>query len=162
MAINYYLRFQKDLCINEIEQALSLNPNNANYLANSALFLMGLGQGEDGLALIEKAMRWNPHHPGWYHFVPFLYHYFRGEFKTALNDANGFNTPDYLWDPLSRTAALGQLGHRAEAEKAGAELLALVPDFKGRGRSIIQRMVYTEENTEMLLEGLREAGVEII
>jgi adenylate cyclase len=160
MAINYYLRFQKAPCLKEIEQVLNLNPNNANYLANSALFLMGLGQWEEGLALIEKAMRWNPHHPGWYHFVPFLYHYYRGEYETALVDANGFNTPDYLWDPLIRTAVLGQLGRQSEAQKASGELLALVPDFELRGRSLIRRMVYSEENSEMLLDGLQKVGLE--
>jgi tetratricopeptide (TPR) repeat protein len=147
--------------LKEIEQALNLNPNNANYLANSALFLMGLNQKEEGLALIGKAMRRNPHHPGWYNFVPFLYHYYRGEYKTALADANGFNTPDYFWDPLIRTAVLGQLGHQEEAEKAVDELLALVPDFEPRGRSLIQRMVYLDEHLDMLEEGLRKAGLEM-
>jgi len=161
LAINYYLRFQKELCLKEIEQALRLNPNNANYLANSALFIMGTGQWEEGLALIGRAMRWNPHHPGWYHFVPFLYHYFRGEFKTALVDANGFNTPDFLWDSLIRAAVLGQLGRQAEASKAGDELLALVPDFATRGHSLIQRMVYRKKHAEMLLEGLHKAGVKV-
>jgi tetratricopeptide (TPR) repeat protein len=160
MAINYYLRFQKALCLNEIEKALSLNPNNANYLANSALFLMGIGHGEAGLELIGKAMRWNPHHPGWYHFVPFQYHYYRGEFETALVEANGFNTPNYFWDPLIRTAVLGQLDRRADAESAGGELMALVPDFERRGRSLIRRMVYSEENAAMLLDGLHKAGLD--
>jgi adenylate cyclase len=96
MAIIYYLRFQKSLCLEEIEQVLNLNPNNANYLANSAVFLMGTGQWEEGLTLINKAMRLNPHHPGWYHLVPFLYHYFRGEYESALVGANGFNTPEYF------------------------------------------------------------------
>ena len=70
------------------------------------------------------------------------------------------NTPDYFWDPLIRTAALGQLNRQAEAKKAGSKLLALVPDFERRGRSLIQRMVYLEEHTEMLLDGLRKAGLE--
>ncbi len=160
MAINHYLRSQKALCLKEIDRALKLNPNNANYLANSALFLMGLGQWEEGVALIVKAMGRNPHHPGWYHIVPFLYHYYRGEFETALVDANGFNTPDYFWDPLIRAAVLGKLGLQTEAKKVGSELLALVPDFKTRGRSLVQRMVYQKELTEMLLDGLNKAGVE--
>jgi len=159
MAINYYLRFQKALCLKEIEQALNLNPNNANYLANSALFLMGLGQWENGLELINKAMRWNPHHPGWYHIIPFLHHYYRGEYITALIDANGFNTPDYFWDPLIRAAVLGQLDRQTEAKKAVDELLALIPDFETRARSLIQRMVFLDKNVEMILDGLQKAGV---
>jgi len=161
MAIIYYLRLQKALCLAEIEQVLNLNPNNANYLANSAVFLMGTGQWEHGLALIGKAMRLNPHHPGWYHLVPFLYHYYQGEYEAALLKANRFNTPEYFWDPLIRTAVLGQLGHQEEAEKTVGELLALVPDFEPRGRHLIQRMVYLDENADMLAEGLRKAGLEM-
>jgi hypothetical protein len=41
----------------------------------------------------------------------------------------------------------------------GDELLALVPDFDLRSRSLVERMVYGEENAEMLLDGLRKAGL---
>ena len=159
MAQVHYQRFDKAQCLIEIEQVLKLNPNNANYLGISAVFLMGLGQRERSLELMRKTMRLNPHHPGWYHFVPFLYHYYHGEYETALFDAKKLNTPDYFWDPLIRTAALGQLNRQAEAKKARSELLALVPDFERRGRSLIQRMVYLEEHTEMLLDGLHKAGM---
>lgn len=162
MAIVYYLQSEKALCLEEIEKVLSLNPNNANYLANSALFLMGIGQREEGLAFIDKAMRWNPHHPGWYHLVPFLYHYYRGAYLTALADANEFNTPGFFWDPLIRTAVLGQLGYHEEATKVRDELLALVPDFERRGRSLIHRMLYSEENTKMLLDGLQKARLAVL
>ncbi len=159
LAINYFSRSKKELFLNAIEQALRLNPNHSNYLGNCALFLMGTDQREEGLALIRKAMRWNPHHPGWYHFVLFLYHYYHGDFKTALVDAHGFNTPDYIWDPLVRAAVSGQLGRREEAKKAAGELLTLVPDFEHRGRDLMRRMVFEEANVEMLLDGLRKAGV---
>jgi hypothetical protein len=73
---------------------------------------------ERSLALMRKAMRLNPHHPGWYYVVPFLYHYYHGEYETALFDAKRFNTHDYFWDPLTRTAVLGQLNRQAEAKKS--------------------------------------------
>ena len=159
MAEVHYLRLRQAPCLFEIERVLELNPNNARVLANSALFLMGLGQHERSLAIIQKAMRLNPHHPGWYHFIPFSYHYYQGDYESALFAANGFNTPEFFWDPLIRTAVLGQLGHQTEAKKAVGELLAIVPDFESRRRSLIQRMVYREEHAEMLLDGLYKAGM---
>ena len=63
-------------------------------------------------------------------------------------------------DPLIRAAVLGQLDRRAEAKKAVDELLALVPDFKRRGPILIRRLAYLDEHVEMLLEGLRKAGLE--
>jgi len=161
MAEVHYLRHRQEACLFELERTLELNPNNARVLANSALFLTGLGQGERGLAIIQKAMRLNPHHPGWYHFIPFSYHFYQGDYESALFAANGFNTPEFFWDPLIRTAVLGQLDRQAEAKKAAGELMAIVPDFGPRSRSLIQRMVFLQEHTEMLLEGLHKAGVTV-
>jgi adenylate cyclase len=160
MAEVYFLTFQRGPCLAEIEQVLDLNPNNANYLALSALFLASMGEWERGVGLMCKAMRLNPHHPGWYHLVPFMYHYRQGAYEGALLDARRFNTPGYYLDPLIRAAVLGQLGRQEEAKQAVAELLALLPDFKSRGRSVLKRMVHLDENVDMLLEGLRKAGLE--
>ena len=47
-------------------------------------------------------------------------------------------------------------------ENAIDELLALVPDFRTRGRSLIQRFAYLDEHVEMLLEGMRKAGLTMV
>lgn len=52
--------------------------------------------------------------------------------------------PEFFGDPLIRTVVLGQLDRRAEAGKAVNELLALVPDFKRRGQSLIRRLAYLD------------------
>jgi len=161
MAQVHYLGFDKNQCLMEIEKVLELNPNNANYIAISAILLMGLGQRERSLALMRDAMGLNPHHPGWYHLVPFLFHFHNNEYENALFEANRFNADGYFWDPLVRAAALGQLGRQAEAKKTRRELLTLVADFEIRGRSLIQRVVFNEAYTEMLLDGLRKAGIEV-
>ena len=161
MAQIHYLNFQQEQCLAEIERTLEANLNNTNYLAISALFLTGLGQRERGQEIIRSAMRLNPHHPGWYHLIPYLHHYYQDEFEAALVDAREFNTPEYFWDPLIRTAVLGQLGHKAEAKNASRELLALVPDFGSRGRNLMKRLLYRDENVDMLAEGLGKAGVQL-
>ena len=42
------------------------------------------------------------------------------------------------------------------------ELLALVPDFVTRGHSLIQRMPNQDKHVEMLLEGPRKAGLQMV
>ena len=120
------------------------------------------GEWERGVKLIDKACRLNPHHPGWHHLVPFMNTYRQGEYDLALIEAQSFNTPEYFWDPLIRGAVLGQLDRGTEGKKAVNELLALVPDFKPRARSLIRRFAYSDENIDMLLEGLRKAGLETV
>ena len=65
-------------------------------------------------------------------------------------------------DPLARAVALGYLGHQAEASTVVAELLQLVPDFEESGQETIQRIWRYEQPVELLLEGLRKAGLELI
>ena len=162
MALVYFLRLQRGLCVEEINKTLLLNPNSANYLAASALLLGPLGEWNRALELLNKATRLNPHHPGWYHFVPFMNFYRQGLFDSAYNEALDFNTPTFYIDPLIRTAVLGQIGRELESEKAKDELLALVPDFNRRGQSLIRRAVYSEEHTIQIIAGLQKAGIEMI
>ena len=125
------------------------------------MLLECVGERERGLRIMTKAMRLNPHHPGWYYLVPFLYYYLKGENSAALLEANRFNTPSFFWDPLIRVAVLGQLDRQEEADLALDELMALVPDFRVRGHSLIRRMLFLDEHVDMLVEGLNKAGLEI-
>ena len=161
MAFIHFLKFQRSLFLDEIEHCLQLNPNNAHFIAVLSLHVGMVGEWDRAMKLMGKAMHLNPHHPGWYHIVAFMNYYRQGDYDRALIEAQRFNTPDFFWDPLIRAAVLGQLERRAEAEKAVDELLALLPDFYLRGPSLIRRLAYLDEHVDMLMEGLRKAGLEM-
>jgi adenylate cyclase len=126
-----------------------------------SLHVAMVGQWDHAMKLMGKAMSLNPHHPGWFHIVAFINYYRHGDYDLALIEAQRFNTPDFFWDPLIRAAVLGQLDRQAEAMKAVDELLVLVPDFKQHGKNLIRRLAYMDEHVEILLEGLRKAGLKI-
>jgi len=159
MAFTHFLKFQRSLFLDEVKKCLQLNPNNAHFIAVLSLHLGMVGEWDRAMKLMGKAMRLNPHHPGWYHIVAFMNYYRQGEFDLALIEARRFNTPDFFWDPLIRAAVLGQLKRREDARKAVDELLALVPDFNLRGRSLIRRLAYLDEHVEILWDGLCKAGL---
>lgn len=160
MALVHFLKFQRTLFLDEVEQALRLNPNNANYLAVVSLHMAMVGEWKRAMEFMDKAMRLNPHHPGWYHIVAYMNYYRQGRYDLALIEARRFNTPGFFWDPLIRAAVLGQLDRRAEGRQAADELLALVPDFTSCGQSLIRRLTYLDEHVDMLVYGLRKAGLE--
>lgn len=160
LGLVYFLRAQRTLFLAEFERAIELNPNNAHYIAAISLHLAMAGEWDRGVKLMDKACLLNPHHPRWHHLVPFMNYYRQGEYDLALIEAQRFNTPEYFWDPLIRGAVLGQLDRRKEGKEAVIELLALVPDFNPRARSLIRRFAYSDENIDMLLEGLRKVGLE--
>ena len=161
MAFVYFLKHQRGLFSDEIEQVLRLNPNNAHFLAVASLHIGMVGEWDRAMKLIRKAMRLNPHHPGWCHILAFMNSYRQGQYDLAWIDAQRFNTPDFFWDPLIRAAVLGKLGRRLDAQRALEQLLDLVPKFKRRGPDLIRRLTFLDEHVDMLLDGLRMAGLEI-
>ena len=159
MALIYFLKFQRTLFLGEVEQCHQLNPNNAGNLGGLSILVGMAGDWERAMEMMAKAMHLNPHHPAWYYLVPFMNDYCRGEYGRALIEAHKFSTPGLFWDPLIRAAVLGQLEHKSEAEKAVDELRKLVSDFNVRGPSLIRRLAYLDEHVDILVEGLRKAGM---
>jgi hypothetical protein len=89
-----------------------------------------------------------------------LAYYRRGAYDFAWTEARRVHAPDLFWDSLIRAACLGQLGRRHKAQRELAELLRLCPDFRTRGQERMQRLLYSEENVAMLMDGLRKAGLD--
>src|SRR4029077_2377857 len=59
-------RRQHREAIAEYEQALSLNPNDSDIIAEYADALAYVEQPQRSVELMHKAMRLNPHYPDWY------------------------------------------------------------------------------------------------
>jgi TolB-like protein len=112
-----------------VDRAIALNPRSTNTLAWMALLLGHHGEAARAQELVTRAMRLNPHHPGWYHFVLFDWHYRRDEFAEALATARRVNTPDLVWMHIVIANTCGRLGRAAEARAALKEMRALEPAF---------------------------------
>jgi adenylate cyclase len=153
-----FFRGQRDLFLDETKWAVQLNPNNSNIIASCGLFLAIAGEWEHGLALLDKAMRLNPHYPGWYHLGPFLNLYRQEAYGKALQEAVRINVPGLYLDPLGRASALGQLGRWEDAARPLAEMERLLPKTGIELPSLMQRTLFSDENVEMLVDGLHKAG----
>jgi tetratricopeptide (TPR) repeat protein len=150
----YFLRFQAEPCVRELDIALSLNSNYAIVLFASAYMLAMIGDWDRGISLIKKALHLNPHYSGHSRFVFFLNHYRNGDFEDAWREALYINTPDFFIDPLSRASVLRQLGRKDEASAALDELVELIPDFHLKGKKQLRLFVFSENNVDILWEGL--------
>jgi TolB-like protein len=77
----------------EAEQALAINPNDADVLAEMAWRYAYAVDWKRGLGMMEKAMALNPLHPGWYHIAFFFDAYGRAEYAQALEAARKAEAP---------------------------------------------------------------------
>lgn len=160
LALSDYYRREMALFRETAERALNLAPNRSDILANLGLHLAYDGQWERGLALLDKARRLNPLHPGWYWFPYALDHYRRGQYAEALRAARRLHLPDFFWEPLFIAMICGQLGREEEAQTALARLLELRPDIITAAAQVIGIIVLDPALVAHCVEGLRKAGLQ--
>lgn len=141
------------------ERAIAINPLHANTTALLAIFLESAGDSDRAVELVGQAMTMNPHHPGWYHFVPFTSSYRRREYAEALVHAKRINMPLFPWSQLSSAAAAGQLGRAPEARASLDALARTHPHFlePGNVRDDWGRWIWDPELLDRLIEGVEKA-----
>jgi adenylate cyclase len=152
-------RGDKASFLKHVEATLDLNPNAPYIIGVAGWHLSLFGEWERGLSLLFKGMQLNPYYPTWFHMAPFMDCYHRGDYEAAYAEALKFNYPELFWDPLMRTAALGQMDRTDEASQAITELLAVVPQFSTECRRLIGNYVKVPELVDALVEGLKKAGI---
>jgi len=161
LALAQTLFFRKELQTfrSAAGQALTLNPMDGYTIAYMGMLMSFAGDWERGRALVDRAMQFNPKHPGWYWFPAFWDTYRKSDYRGALKFALKINMPDFFWTHVVTAAAYGQLGERDAAGKALRELLFLKPDFAVNAREEPKKW-FDPELVEHLMDGLRKAGLE--
>jgi TolB-like protein len=143
------------------ERAMALNPRDGTTLAYVEIMMAYSGDWERGVALVQRAMELNRHHPGWYYNASFAYHYRKGGYEAALLAAKKINMPEYHWMPLAIAACCGMLGRHEEARAAIESLRKYNAAFLDleNVREEIARWDPDEDEVERLMQGLQKAGL---
>jgi tetratricopeptide (TPR) repeat protein len=145
----------------EAEKALTLNPETFVYLEIVGWLLALLGSWERGTALVRTAIARNPHHMPHAHFALWADHLRRGEVEEAHQEALRYQDTGFFWRSLMRSCCLGHLGRLEEARAEVADLLRKKPDFAGRGRTLIGRLIKSPGLLEQIADGLKTAGLDL-
>ena len=157
----YAFKRQHDRAIAENEAAIRLDPNNAAAHAWLAFALNYAGRPAETPALIDTAMRLNPHYPSQYIFILGQAHYLMGHseealaiFRRVLN-----RNPKHL-SAHSYLAIL--LSERGQLEESRAEVEAILRISPQYSLDVVrERTLYTDAAAlERYIEGLRRAGLE--
>jgi adenylate cyclase len=110
-------------------RALSLNSNDPLIVVQQGELLTWLGQAEEGIEWIRKAMRLDPYHPArfWYHLGRAFFNARR--YAEALDAVHHISAPDHVHHALL-AAAHAQMGNHALAAEHAREVLKRVPEFR--------------------------------
>ncbi len=136
-AVNLAVHHDHDKALYHQERALALNPNDDLIVVQQGEVLTWIGQAEEGIEWIQKAMRLNPYHP----------ERFWGHLGRAYFVARRYSEAVKAFQRISRAeqthlaflaACHAQLGDAAAAKSATQELLKRAPDFS------IERFIATQ------------------
>jgi adenylate cyclase len=127
----YLWKKQYDRAIAEGEQAIALDPNDAQSYANLGQILAFAGRPEKGIGMVEKAMRLNPRYPPDYLLQLSLAYRMAGRYEEALVPGKRVLTliPNSAPAHFNLAVIYSKLGREEEARAMAAELLRLAPNF---------------------------------
>jgi adenylate cyclase len=127
-AVNLAVHRDHDKALYHQERALALNPNDDLIVVQQGEVLTWIGQAEQGIEWIQKAMRLNPYHPErfWSHLG--RAYFVARRYGEAVKAFQRISRADQThWASLA--ACHAQLGDAAAAKGATQELLQRAPDF---------------------------------
>jgi TolB-like protein/class 3 adenylate cyclase/Flp pilus assembly protein TadD len=158
LGILYFVMGDFDRGAAEFDEALALNPNDPNTLADYAGSLPRVGRAKDGVELINRAFRLNPHYPDYYNNIvdPF---YATGQYGEVITLTRRKKGEPSVWAQAVLTMSYAQLNRHAEAEAARAELLRRYPDFSMERALGDFGPIPDKSVRERYMEGTRKAGL---
>ncbi len=138
-------------------KALSLNPNYDLVVVQQGELLTWLGQAEEGITWIKRAMQLNPFHP------PRYWSHLGRAYFTAERYAEAVEALQRLNDPTPEQIALLGAAHAGAGDLKSAKtcaerVLAMSPDFSVRNLMSMQHYK-NQADTDRLREKLLQAGL---
>ena len=152
------IRNDLDKAVFHEQRALALNPNDDLIVVQQGEILTWLGQAEEGMEWIHKAMRLNPYHP-----ERFWFHLARAQFAArrypeAIASLRHISAPDAFHHALF-AACHAQLGAATDAAAHAAEVLKRVPGFTIEEHCLPMLHYRRESDLVHHYESLRKAGL---
>ena len=140
-------------------RAVSLNPNNGEALARFGRVLCTIGEWEEGISLVLKADQIDKTSYGDADITLAMDAYRRGAFEETLARLWQRQDASCCDVKVLRTAALGQLGRKQEAEAAAETLRNSRVGFEESFRNDMAARHFEPEFISLLEAGLSKAGL---
>lgn len=152
------LRNDLDKALFHQQRALTLNPNDDLIVVQQGEVLTWLGQAEEGIEWIRKAMRLNPYHP-----ERFWFHLARAQFVVkdyagTIQSLRHMTALDAMHHVLI-AACEAQTGNAANAATQTAEVLRRLPAFTIQEHCLPMLHYRRESDLAHHIESVRKAGL---
>jgi tetratricopeptide (TPR) repeat protein len=147
--------------IETAERGLALNPHSTDLLAELGFRYALMEQWNRSRPLIAEAFARNPKIPSGYRIATFHYYYMHGDYKAALNEIMQVKAPFVLYDHVCRAMVYAQLGDKANAGAAVAEILKIDPKYGEHVEAGLAKRGSSLGIIRAAVDGLSKAGLKI-
>jgi adenylate cyclase len=151
------MRSKHDQAVYHQTRALQLNPNDDLIVVQQGEILTWLGQAEEGIGWVQKAMRLNPYHPErfWSHLA--RAYFVARRYAESAEALHRISAPDVVQQALL-AAAHAQLENDETARALSAKLLEREPHFRISAH-LAGQYFKRPEDREHYRAALRKAGL---
>jgi adenylate cyclase len=160
LSVIYMARKQHDKAVTYGEKVLTLAPNFASMIANTALIYMYSGRPEEAIELMKKAMRLSPYYPSWYLPILGLAYRLTGQYEEAIAAFEGWRDRKAkgMLPHIVLAFTYVEAGQEEDAQAAVAEALKQNPkaSIKGYAATIPYK---DPAEIERVKDSLRKAGL---
>ena len=156
-SINHYLGHYKES--ERIErQALALNPNDPDSLAQLGWRLAVRGNFDEGIPYLKQAIERTVNPPGWYYHLIAVDHYMHGRYAEMLTAAmrGAAYGSGVSWSLVA--IAHGALGNKEAAREALEKMAEVSPQLARDPAALYRRHQAVDSIVDALVAGLRQAG----
>ena len=116
-----------DRAISEYKRALELNPNDADVLNDFGQCLSFAGRATEGVEVVHKAMRLNPHYPDYWVMQLGPIYFDARRYEDAISTLEKLHSKDTIGVQLYLAASHAALGHTDQARATMASVIRLDP-----------------------------------
>jgi adenylate cyclase len=152
------LKFQIKRALAEIDQAISINPSDAEALGDRGTILVWSGRLEEAIEVYKPAFVFDPNLRGEHVFSHGLAYYLLRRHEDAIRvlERGVARYPDYIFIRVVLVAAYGQLGQIVEARRNAEEVRRIFPIFDP---GTFGARLRDPALQEYLAEGLKKGGL---
>ena len=161
LSMAYWYLQDHEASIATAKRGLAVDPHNTDLMAELGLRYSYLEKWSLSRPLIAEAFARNPATPSSYRLASFQYHYMHGDYQAALQEALQVKARHVLYGHLATAAAYGQLGDRANAQAALAEVLKIEPRYGDRAVDDFAKRGVSPHIIHAVIDGLVKAGLRV-
>ncbi len=160
LAGHHMLCARHDRAIAAYEKAMEINPNDADVLNDFGWCLSYAGRSRDGLEMVRKAMRLNPHYPEYWVLQLGQIQFDARQYEEAIATLESLRLLDTIAARLYLAASHAALDHDDQARKAVARAIELDPGATLQKCTNPRMAPYKDpKDAEHFRANLRQAGL---